>query len=79
MKKLLALLTTFSISMALYGQNERLIDSLIQATKSGISAQDKVDAYNKIAFEYSGQDSVQSNLFVSKAFEIANQIEYAVL
>lgn len=64
------------IAFPFYGQNLKVVDSLLQITESNASDEEKVDAYLNIAFEHVGSDSTGSNFYVSKGLALANQIGY---
>ncbi|WP_299460931.1 tetratricopeptide repeat protein [uncultured Microscilla sp.] len=59
-----------------WGQNQRLIDSLLQVLPSDISDRQKVDIYNMVAREYRYSDSVKVALYTTKAKQLARKINY---
>lgn len=75
-KTLSVFIVLFLLSFPFYGQNQQVIDSLLQLTESNISEQEKVDTYLKIAFEHVGSDSTGANFYVAKALDIAEEIGY---
>ncbi len=67
-------LISFSASK---GQNLRVIDSLLQRIVQTGTPEQKADAYVQIALEYSGSDSINSHLYLSKAVSISDSLGYA--
>lgn len=78
MRKFLSLLIAFSLSIPFYGQNKKVVDSLLQLTESNISDKEKVDIFLKIAFEHVGSDSTGANFYIAKALSIADEINYEI-
>ncbi|MFC2109788.1 tetratricopeptide repeat protein [Bacteroidota bacterium] len=58
------------------GQNQVLIDSLVNGLKTNISEKQKVDTYNKLSKEIRRTDSLQAMTYVNKALAIADEINY---
>ncbi len=56
------------------GQNQSVIDSLLQVLETDIPDEHKVDAYVKIASSYMNSDSANTALYGSKAIELAQTI-----
>lgn len=71
-----AFIILFFLSIPFYGQNQKVVDSLLQLTESGISDREKVDAFIKIAFEHVGSDSTGANFYIKKGLDIADSIGY---
>ena len=78
MKKLVGLLIAFAALGTSHGQNQLLVDSLLQLTKSNISDIVKVDALNQLSQEYGGLDSARSHTFGNEALEMATQSDYKI-
>lgn len=64
------------LSIPFYGQNQKVVDSLLQITESNASNKERVDIYLKIAFEHVGSDSSGYNSYIAKGLDLADSIGY---
>ena len=58
------------------GQNQKLVDSLMQVLETKISSKKKVDVFVELASAYQNTDSINTALYARKAIELANEIGY---
>ena len=76
MKKAIYFLIALMSALPYYGQNQQVIDSLLQVLETDVSDRERVDTYVLLADEYDLQDSVHTRIYLNKAVGLASSIGY---
>lgn len=64
------------LALEAFAQDQNKVDSLLALTTSDVSTQEKVDAYNELAFMYVNVDSATTHQFALQAIELAEANDY---
>ncbi|MFK7934635.1 MAG: tetratricopeptide repeat protein [Saprospiraceae bacterium] len=75
-KKILAITLGIGCAIIGFGQDQQLIDSLLQITKSNVNDIQKAEIYNELAYQYHTTDTLLAIKYAQRAIDLARSTDH---